>query len=147
MKTHSKNSLFLMELIIALLVLSLSCAIMVQILSAAFKNRQTARADNNMKALLVTIGEALEAWKPGEQSLSSLLPAELLPAEEGEADLTCYYGQDWRATDEAGAFYRLVLTPFADSFSCGALIRFTRTSTGQALLEQTISFPLSASFP
>ena len=57
---NSGTSLFLMEMILALLFLSLSSAACIQIFAAARKNRIQAEQWNQIQALTTSAGEALE---------------------------------------------------------------------------------------
>ena len=57
---NSGNSLFLMEMILALLFLSLSCAACIQVFAAARSNRLRAQQLNQIQALTTSMGEALE---------------------------------------------------------------------------------------
>ena len=56
---NSGTSLFLMEMILALLFLSLSSAACIQIFAAARKNRLQAEQWNQIQALTTSVGEIL----------------------------------------------------------------------------------------
>ena len=50
---HSKSTLFLMEMILSILILSLTCTACVQIFAAARNNREKARQYNHIQELTV----------------------------------------------------------------------------------------------
>lgn len=62
MTAHSKSSLFLMEMILSILILALTCTACVRVLAAAKSQRQKARELNHIQELTTSAGEALEGW-------------------------------------------------------------------------------------
>lgn len=62
MITHSKSSLFLMEMILSILILALTCTACVRIFAAAREQRQEARELNHIQELTTSVGETLEGW-------------------------------------------------------------------------------------
>lgn len=71
---NSSTSLFLMEMILALLFLSLCSAACIQIFAAARKNRIQAEQWNQIQALTTSVGEALEGSNGSPKQLLALLP-------------------------------------------------------------------------
>ena len=71
---NSGTSLFLMEMILALLFLSLSSAACIQIFAAARKNRLQAEQWNQIQALTTSVGEILEGTDGTDEQFLSLLP-------------------------------------------------------------------------
>lgn len=62
MTAHSKSSLFLMEMILSILILALTCTACVRVLAAAKSQRQKAGELNHIQELTTSAGEALEGW-------------------------------------------------------------------------------------
>ena len=75
---NSGTSLFLMEMILALLFLSLSSAACIQIFAAARKNRLQAEQWNQIQALTTSVGEILEGTDGTDEQFLSLLPGGFL---------------------------------------------------------------------
>ena len=71
---NSSTSLFLMEMILELLFLSLCSAACIQIFAAARKNRIQAEQWNQIQALTTSVGEALEGSNGSPKQLLALLP-------------------------------------------------------------------------
>ena len=71
---NSSTSLFLMEMILTLLFLSLCSAACIQIFAAARKNRIQAEQWNQIQALTTSVGEALEGSNGSPKQLLALLP-------------------------------------------------------------------------
>lgn len=74
LQTHSRSSLFLMEMILAVLILALTSTACVQIFAAARMQRQKAREFNHIQELTTSIGEILEGWDGDFSSFVKLLP-------------------------------------------------------------------------
>ena len=60
--THSKSSLFLMEMILSILILALTCTACIRIFAAAKTQRKEARELNHIQELVTSAGETLEGW-------------------------------------------------------------------------------------
>lgn len=60
LRTHSKSSLFLMEMILSIFILVLAATVCLQIFAAAKIQRQKARDLNHIQELTTSIGEMLE---------------------------------------------------------------------------------------
>ncbi len=69
---HSKSSLFLMEMILSILILALTCTACVRIFAAAKTQRQEARELNHIQELATCAGEALEGWDGEPSSFSQI---------------------------------------------------------------------------
>ena len=72
MTAHSKSSLFLMEMILSILILALTCTACVRIFAAAKTQRQEARELNHIQELATCAGEALEGWDGELSSFSQI---------------------------------------------------------------------------
>ena len=55
--THSKSSLFLMEMILSILILALTCTACIRIFAAAKTQRKEARELNHIQELVTSAGE------------------------------------------------------------------------------------------
>ena len=69
---HSKSSLFLMEMILSILILALTCTACVRIFAAAKTQRQEARELNHIQELATCAGETLEGWDGEPSSFSQI---------------------------------------------------------------------------
>ena len=70
--SHSKTALFLMEMILSILILALTCTACVRIFAAAKTQRQEARELNHTQELATCAGEALEGWDGELSSFSQI---------------------------------------------------------------------------
>ena len=70
--SHSRSSLFLMEMILSILILALTCTACVRIFAAAKTQRQEARELNHTQELATYAGEALEGWDGELSSFSQI---------------------------------------------------------------------------
>ena len=67
--THSKSSLFLIEMILSILILALTCTVCVRIFAAAKTQREEARELNHIQELVTSAGETLEVYPPASPRL------------------------------------------------------------------------------
>ena len=136
LKTHSKNSLFLAELILSLLFLELACSACVQVFASAYTNRVQARLLNHMQELTTTICEVLEGWDGNPQVLDHFF-------EEGTAQdshFTIYYDNDWNACQKDSAAFVMSLDIQITSTQKGGRLTFSRISR-ESLYQQDIRYP------
>ena len=70
--SHSRSSLFLMEMILSILLLALTCTACVRIFAAAKTQRQKARELNHIQELAACAGEVLEGWDGELSSFSQI---------------------------------------------------------------------------
>ena len=70
--SHSRSSLFLMEMILSILILALTCTACVRIFAAAKTQRQKARELNHIQELVTCAGEVLEGWDGELSSFSQI---------------------------------------------------------------------------
>lgn len=70
--SHSRSSLFLMEMILSILILALTCTACVRIFAAAKTQRQKARELNHIQELATCAGEVLEGWDGELSSFSQI---------------------------------------------------------------------------
>ena len=71
--SHSKSSLFLMEMIICLLFFALTCSVCIRLFSVSYVNRHKARDLNHMQEYLTTCAELLESWDGSLEDYAALL--------------------------------------------------------------------------
>ena len=70
--SHSRSSLFLMEMILSILILALTCTACVRIFAAAKTQRQKARELNHIQELATCAGEVLEGCDGEPSSFSQI---------------------------------------------------------------------------
>ena len=97
---NSGTSLFLMEMILALLFLSLSSAACIQIFAAARKNRLQAEQWNQIQALTTSVGEILEGTDGTDEQFLSLLPGGI----KKNTNLIWYYDRNWQSCSSGESF-------------------------------------------
>lgn len=88
--SHSRSSLFLMEMILSILILALTCTACVRIFAAAKTQRQEARELNHIQELATCAGEALEGWDGELSSFSQIFEtaANVSDSEASDSDGT-----------------------------------------------------------
>ncbi len=134
---NSGNSLFLMEMILALLFLSLSCAACIQVFAAARSNRLRAQQLNQIQALTTSMGEALEGTDGSNGQILSLLPN----GSRKSADLVWYYDAAWQNCEYSESAYEMVFTPATSSQEKSGSLTFYRTTDHKELYQINLSFP------
>ena len=134
---NSGNSLFLMEMILALLFLSLSCAACIQVFAAARSNRLRAQQLNQIQALTTSMGEALEGTDGSNGQILSLLPN----GSRKSADLVWYYDAAWQNCEDSESTYEMVFTPATSSQEKSGSLTFYRTTDHKELYQINLSFP------
>lgn len=135
-KTHSKNSLFLIEMLFSLLILSIACAACIRIFAAAGISRQKARELNDIQELLISAGEMTEGWDGDLASAEALLPGGNFSDGLG----TYYYDDKWNICGEQNASYRMELSLSASQQKKTAGLCFFSKS-GEVLYQTELSFP------
>lgn len=138
--THSRSSLFLLELLFSLLFLALACAACVQVFAAAYTNRTQARCLNHVQELTITAGELLEGWDGDSETLSRLLQEIFGEAEIENNRLTAYYEKGWNPCSIENAAYMMVLDFRVTAFQKEGTVNFSRIS-GESLYQQDIRYP------
>lgn len=134
---NSGTSLFLMEMILALLFLSLSCAACIQIFAAARKNRVQAEQWNQIQALTTSVGEALEGSDGSSEELLALLPN----GNQEKSRLTWYYDSAWQICPQKEAVYEMIFTPDASSSEKSGSLSFRQIAADRQLYQITLCFP------
>ena len=103
--THSKSSLFLIEMILSILILALTCTVCVRIFAAAKTQREEARELNHIQELVTSAGETLEGWNG---QLSSFISIFGQPSKTSGALLQYYYDDSWNPCTENSAEYKFL---------------------------------------
>ena len=134
--SHSKTSLFLMEMIISLLILSLTACICVQIFAKAKSAREQAREWNHIQELTVTAGEFLEGSNGSPEEFLSLYPEGY--SEEGS--LLYYYDSQWNTSSESDSRYCMELIFSQEPKEKTVSLSFYEKE--ELLFQKNISFPL-----
>lgn len=135
LSSHSKSGLFLMEMIFALLILSLSSSICIQIFAAASLSREQAREYNHIREWNVTAGEFLEGSDGMASEFLALFPDGIL---EGDT-VRYYYDRDWKTAD-ISARYCMEFSFLKDNRKKQVI--YSCYKEKELLYQQKLSFPL-----
>lgn len=114
--THSRSSLFLMELILVILFFSIAGAICIQIFAKAHLLSRSASELNRAVALAQSAAAGLEAGDGSLEDLNLQFPDGITGTDtDGNvSQFTVYYDSDWNPCGKASASYSLtVLAPEA----------------------------------
>lgn len=103
--THSKNSLFLMEMIFVLLFLSLSCTACIRIFATARENHIKSQELRHIQVLTTTIGELMEGSNGNADLYLNSLPGGV----QDNDSISWYYDSDWTGCSEKQAVYEMLL--------------------------------------
>lgn len=139
LQTHSKSSLFLMEMILAVLILVLAGTACVQVFAAARMQRQKARELNHIQELTTSIGEVLEGW---DGNLSSFV--KILPPASGSSEtswkLEYFYDNNWNTCEKASCTYTMTVQLEVSDAEKKADLCFSNAN-GDSLYQLSIAFP------
>lgn len=123
LRTHSKSSLFLMEMILSIFILVLAATVCLQIFAAAKIQRQKARDLNHIQELTTSIGEMLEGHDAG--NLESI---------------QYFYDSDWKQCSKDLARYTLsVQFTFTENIKKADILFLD--NSGETLYSLAVSFP------
>ena len=122
---NSGTSLYLMEMILDLMILSLSSAACIQIFAAARKNRLQAEQWNQIQALTNSVGEILEGTDGTDEQYLSLLP-----------------GSNWQSCSSGEAACEMILETDISSSEKSGELSFRQLSNGSELYRITLRFPV-----
>ena len=131
------SSLFLMEMILALLFLSLSCATCIQIFAAARSNRIRAEQLNQIQTLTTSVGEALEGTDGSADEILELIPDGV----QEDPEINWYYDNAWKICPRDCAVYVMTFTPDTSSPEKSGTLTFCRTSDNTELYQISLRFP------
>ncbi|MDC7289004.1 hypothetical protein NXH76_14430 [Blautia schinkii] len=134
--SHSKTGLFLMEMILSLLILSLAGAACIQVFASAYKSRVKARELNHIQELTTTVGEILEGSDGEPRTILSLLP----DGTEENGVLKYYYNSSWQACLPAESCYQMHLVLSASTGEKGGILSFYDSAENE-LYKLSIRFP------
>ena len=135
---NSGTSLFLMEMILALLFLSLSSAACIQIFAAARKNRLQAEQWNQIQALTTSVGEILEGTDGTDEQFLSLLPGGI----KKNTNLIWYYDRNWQSCSSGEAACEMILETDISSSEKSGELSFRQLSNCSGLYRITLRFPV-----
>ena len=169
--SHSRSSLFLMEMILSILILALTCTACVRIFAAAKTQRQEARELNHTQELATCAGEALEGWdgelssfsqifetaanvSDSDSSISSATDASVGKTKNASKNsrisspvesylLNYYYDREWNSCDKTSAEYNMSIQLIVADYTKTADLNFYN-SANKNLYHLSISFPLIA---
>ena len=134
---NSSTSLFLMEMILALLFLSLCSAACIQIFAAARKNRIQAEQWNQIQALTTSVGETLEGSNGSPKQLLALLP----DGTQTDNSLIWYYDHSWQNCSRDEADYEMVFVLSTTSSEKSGELSFRNIPENTLLYQITLNFP------
>lgn len=134
--SHSKTSLFLTEMIISLLVLSLAACVCVQLFAGAKVTRERAREWNHIQELTVTVGEFLEGSDGTAEEFVDIFPEGIMDGE----NLLYYYDSNWNFSSEEEHTYCMKVTFRQETRKKAVLLSFFKKET--LLSEQETCFPV-----
>ena len=134
----SGTSLFLMEMILALLFLALSSAACIQIFAAARKNRLQAEQWNQIQALTTSVGEILEGTDGTDEQFLSLLPGGI----KKNTNLIWYYDRNWQSCSSGEAACEMILETDISSSEKSGELSFRQLSNCNELYRITLRFPV-----
>lgn len=139
--THSKSSLFLMEMILSILILALTCTACVRIFAAAKTQRQKARELNHIQELTTSAGEALEGWDGQISSFTQIFGK----SDNGEdASLLQYhYDSDWKSCTESSAEYTMTIELGTSDTEKTATLNFYDSQQNN-LYQLSVAFPFDS---
>lgn len=139
--THSKTSLFLMEMIFVLLFLGLACGVCVQLFASSYTYRTKAREYNHIQELLTSVGEILEGTDGTAETFCTIFPDGI---SEGQT-LHYYYDKNWATVSEEEAVYQMTLDFSKTEEKKSVKAAFTKLSSQkewQELYQLTITYPV-----
>lgn len=136
---HSKSTLFLMEMILSILILSLTCTACVQIFAAARNNREKARQYNHIQELTVCAEEVLEGWDGRNETFTDLLPCSI----QTEDTLQYFYDRNWELCEKADVCYTMTIRLETSNLEKSADLAFT-DQKGNSLYQTSIAFPFQS---
>lgn len=146
LQTHSRSSLFLMEIILAVLILALTSTACVQIFAASRIQRQKARELNHIQELTTSVGEILEGWDGEFSSFVKLLPPSPGPASpedssaETSRELEYFYDSSWNTCEKASSAYTMAVQLAVSDTEKKADLSFSNVA-GDILYQLSIAFP------
>lgn len=147
LQTHSKSSLFLMEMILAILILALTGTTCVRIFASARLQRQKARELNHIQELTTSAGEVLEGWDGNISSFTRILPASSLTSDTDQSwELEYFYDDEWKdcSKDSSQCRYIMLVQLRISGTQKKADLSFSN-SNGDSLYQLSMAFPFSTS--
>lgn len=136
---HSKNSLFLMEMIMVLLFLSLSGAACVRIFAMARENRTQTQEWIHIQALTTSVGEILEGTDGKESDFLEYMP-------EGTANsssVVWHYDNAWNLCEHSDASYEMKLSLSNTKDTKKGTLTFSRLyGKSEKLYSIDLAFPM-----
>ena len=139
--SHSKNSLFLMEMIFVLLFLSLSSAACIRIFAAAERNHMLAGEKRLIQTFTVSVSEIMEGSDGSADSFLQHLPGGISDASE----VNWYYDNNWNICDkkEASVSCEIILELSPSRYEKKGTLSFYRLDADNTLLYSTsLRFPV-----
>lgn len=135
--SHSKTSLFLMEMIFVLLFLALSSTACIRIFAAAKMNHTQAQEWRQIQILTTSVGEILEGSNGTAESFVLLLPDGNIQ----DNAIEWYYDNLWNSCSSSQASYEMELTLSEASLSRHGTLTFYRCPDHVQIYTIDLAFP------
>lgn len=113
MTNRYRNVAFLAELLVNILVFSISCAIMVGLFGQASKMARETREESFATQEIYALFETIRLRGPG--AVEGAAPT-------AAGGLQCYYNEDWTRTDKENAAYTIELSLDEETAAAGLLL-------------------------
>lgn len=140
--SHSKNSLFLMEMIFVLLFLSFSSAACIRIFAAAEKKHVQAVESRQIQAHTISVSEIMEGSDGSTDSFIQYLCGNI----SDTSSVVWYYDSSWNICTEQEASYRMLLKLSPSRYEKAGTLSFYRMDAANTLLHSTeLRFPSTQS--
>ena len=139
--THSRSSLFLTELIIAIFIFALSCAACLHIYATSRQNYQGAQNYRKIQSLVTSVGEILEGTDGTFEAFSDFLPE----GTKTGTEIIWYYDSNWQSSASEGAAYKMIFTSETSDFTRKGTLSFyknTNDSDNSILYQTQFEFPI-----
>lgn len=105
---HSRSSLFLMEMILAILFFSLASAVCIQLFAKSHTLSKLTINQNHALIQTQNLAEGFLAAEGDLEEISSLFP--LSDLDEKSNSITLYFDDDWNPVETESAAFQAVLT-------------------------------------
>lgn len=141
--THSKNSLFLIEMIMVLLFLSLSSVACIRIFAAASQNHAKAVDWRHIQSLTTSVGEILEGTDGTPDSVSEFLSG----STQNSSTLIWYYDENWEICSSEKASHKMTLILSTDAMIKEGTLTFysVREKKETEFYQTELAFPTISS--
>lgn len=140
--SHSKNSLFLLEMIFVLLFLALSSAACIRIFAVAERDHILAVENRHIQSCTVSVSEILEGTGGSTEDFTQYLSGGISDA----SSVNWYYDNSWKICNQTDASYQMQLELSPSRYEKAGTLSFFRMDAAHTLLHSTeLRFPFGQS--